>query len=125
LVVISPTLIQALTGAQTSLERKVFVTNADGQNGVLNNGFAYLRAPQIMLVFEENKQLVVTGSDFDRGAVLLIDGKVKATLPVQDSFRIVSTKKTLKKLVPGQRVTVQVRNGNGAISQSLFFERQP
>jgi hypothetical protein len=123
--VISPSLIQALTGAQTSLETKVYVTNADGQSGVLNNGFAYLRVPQIMHLFEEKRQLVVVGTDFDRGALLLIDGEIKATLPVLDSYRLVSTKKTLKKLPPLQRVRVQVRNGSGVSSQAMFFERRP
>lgn len=122
--VVSPTLIQALTGAQTSLETRVYVTNAEGQSGVLNNGFAYLRVPKITELFEEKKQLVVLGSDFDRGAVLFIDGEIKASLPVLDPYRLVSTKKTLKKL-PLQRVRVQVRNGNGVSSQIRFFERQP
>jgi hypothetical protein len=71
------------------------------------------------------KKLIVSGSKFDIGAALLIDGK-KQKKTVNDEVNpstMLIAKKAGKTLESGVPVTLQVRNSDGTLSNSLVFTR--
>jgi len=80
--------------------------------------------PIISGIAIEHKNLLVTGQDFDNGAVILLNEQPQPTL--QDSQNPTTTligEKLRKKIEPGQTVEVQVRNSNGALSPAFTFTR--
>ena len=80
--------------------------------------------PIISGIAIERKNLLVTGQDFDNGAVILLNAQPQPT--VQDSQNPTGTligEKLRKKIEPGQTVEVQVRNSNGVLSPTFTFTR--
>lgn len=107
----------------------IAVMNPDGQVGVLRQGFTFLPTPRILQVKIEQNRLVIysylffsEGFSFDNGAVILIDGKEVSTDPITTSLTLKS-KKALKRIQPGQTVQLQVRNGNGLLSNLFTYSR--
>jgi hypothetical protein len=73
--------------------------------------------PTITNVAKNNKQLIVTGANFDRRAKLLINGQVQKTT-VESANRLVA-KKAGKKVKPEDRL--QVRNADGTLSPEFIY----
>jgi hypothetical protein len=69
----------------------------------------------------KGKHLDITGSGFDQGAVILLDGRQQKT--VFTSGTSLRGKKVGKKIAVGQSVTLQVRNSDGSLSQVFSFTR--
>ena len=80
--------------------------------------------PTISTASISGKNLIVSGENFDAGAIILLNGADQRT--VNDSekpFSILIGKKVGKKIAPGQQVTLRVRNPDGAISAEFLFTR--
>jgi hypothetical protein len=70
------------------------------------------------------KNLIVTGSNFAGGAVIVLDGVDQRTLPDdQNPAATLIGKKVGKRIASGQTVHLQVRNPSGAISAVFIFVR--
>jgi photosystem II stability/assembly factor-like uncharacterized protein len=131
-VVVDANTIQAIAQGAFAGLANIVVMNPDGQTGTLEKAFNFLLTPTIQWGMIENKQLVLYGIvgspvgsgayGFDENAVLLLNGKeVKIDLPVTSN--ILKSKKALKKIQPGQIAQLQVRNGNGLLSNVFSFRR--
>jgi uncharacterized delta-60 repeat protein len=93
-----------------------------------SNDFAVARfqtaVPSISTASISRKNLVVSGENFDVGAIIVLDGADQRT--INDSEKPASVligKKVGKKIAPGQQVTLRVRNPDGAISAEFPFTR--
>lgn len=82
------------------------------------------RAPAIERVDLTGKRLVVTGVDFDPGAVIEIHGRPVTTHPAFDtpSNRLIA-KKGGKRLAVGTSSVITVRNSDNQISMPFFIFR--
>jgi len=69
----------------------------------------------------DGKNLMVTGVNFDSDAGILVDGNPQRTI-ISDSGTLVG-KKTAKHIPSGTMVSIQVENGDDAISQSFGFSK--
>jgi hypothetical protein len=78
--------------------------------------------PTIISVARSGKNLLVTGTNFDQSAVIVVDGVDQKTSP-GDSPNTLIGKKSFVAIDPGHTATVQVRNGTGAISPGFSFTR--
>ena len=67
------------------------------------------------------KNLDVAGSNFDIGAVILVNGVAQKT-KMQGSGSLVG-KKSLKAIAVGQTASIQVQNPDGAESATVQFTR--
>ncbi|HWP42337.1 MAG TPA: SBBP repeat-containing protein, partial [Blastocatellia bacterium] len=79
------------------------------------------RGPTITAAVIQGKHLDITGSGFERGAVILLDGE-----PQKTKFKNSTSlrgKKVGKKIAPGETVEVQVRNPDGVESGVFSFRR--
>jgi photosystem II stability/assembly factor-like uncharacterized protein len=82
--------------------------------------------PRIAGASVSGKNLIVTGEGFDRGAVILIDGVEQRTRNDESKpATVLIGKKAAKNIAPGQRVSIQVRNSDGLLSESFNFMRLP
>jgi hypothetical protein len=90
-----------------------FVTRIAGEPG-----------PVITTASIEGKSLAVFGRGFSNGALVFIDQQQQPTLNDRDhpSEKLIA-RKARKRIAPGQSVTVQVRNTDGALSNSFVFRR--
>jgi hypothetical protein len=71
-----------------------------------------------------SENLIVSGSEFDGGARILIDGVQQKTAgDAQDPAGKLIGKKSGKKIGRGQTVTLQVRNSGGELSNEFRFTR--
>jgi photosystem II stability/assembly factor-like uncharacterized protein len=131
-VVVDANTIQAIAQGAFSGQANIVVMNPDGQTGALEKAFNFLLTPLLRQVTVENNQLVLSGIvasptgsggyGFDSDAVLLVNGKeIKIDPPVTPE--ILRSKKALKKIQPGQTGQLQVRNGNGLLSNIFSFRR--
>ena len=77
--------------------------------------------PVITAAAIKGKHLDITGSGFDQGAVILLDGRQQKT--VFTSGTSLRGKKVGKKIAVGQSVTLQVRNSDGSLSQGFNYTR--
>jgi hypothetical protein len=81
--------------------------------------------PRITSARVNKKQLIITGENFDMGALLFMDeGKVKKTFndEVTPTTTLVAGKAG-KSISPGQTVVLQVRNLDGTTSENFTFTR--
>jgi hypothetical protein len=80
--------------------------------------------PVVTAAVLEGKRLIVSGSGFDDGAKILVDGeKQKTANDEANPDGILIGKKAGKFITAGSTVTIQVRNSNGSVSNSLLFTR--
>jgi hypothetical protein len=78
--------------------------------------------PKIISATVDGKNLIVSGENFEEGAVILVDGEDQRTLNFdQDFTSSVLGKKTAKRIAPGQTVTIRVRNPDGVLSPEFSF----
>jgi len=95
-------------------------SKGDGTVTVLLSSSASITRPAITQATKSGKQLLVTGSGFDNGAAVLVDGQPQRT--ANDSSSPTSSlvaKKGGKKVAPGS--VVQVQNSTGILSEWLIF----
>jgi protocatechuate 3,4-dioxygenase beta subunit len=81
--------------------------------------------PEITSASVSGKQLIVTGVNFDSGAILFMDGQ-RQTKTLNDSSNpttVLIAKKSGKSINPGQTVRLQVRNSDNSLSQEFLFTR--
>ena len=70
------------------------------------------------------KNLIVSGSGFDSGAVILLNGSDIRTLADEQSpSTTLIGKKAAKKIAPGTSVTLQVLDSDGTLSNLFTFQR--
>ena len=80
--------------------------------------------PRITGALVSGKSLIVSGENFDSGAMLLLDGERQKTKnDLQDPNRRLIAKKAGKRVGSGQTVAVQVRNSDGSLSTPFVFTR--
>jgi beta-glucanase (GH16 family) len=81
-------------------------------------------APAITSASIAGKNLIVGGSYFDGGSVIVVGGNDQRTLhDNQNPTTILVGKKTGKMIHAGDTVMIQVRNSDGAISSAFSFTR--
>lgn len=78
-------------------------------------------SPRITGALISGKHLLVFGENFDDDPVVLLDGEQRKTR--KDDQNTLFSKKTGKIIAPGQTVTLQVRNADGALSSEFRFTR--
>lgn len=72
----------------------------------------------------KGKKLIVTGKDFDRGAVILVNGiQQKTTNDESNPTTMLIAKKAAKQIARDQDVNIQVRNTDGTSSAPFLFRR--
>jgi hypothetical protein len=76
-------------------------------------------APSITGASVEGKKLIVSGENFDPGAVILLNGEEQKTISDEQNPKILIAKKAGKKVNTGDKL--QVRNPNGSLSQEFTF----
>jgi glucose/arabinose dehydrogenase len=86
----------------------------------LTSSVAQGAAPQIISVMVEGRNVIVSGQNFDSGAVILVDGQSVRTRHETDPNTLTG-KKLLKFLTPGQPVNIQVQDSNGMVSPGVPF----
>ena len=78
-------------------------------------------APVVTGASLNKKKLIVMGSDFDFGAVVLVNGTEVPTTYTSSSGLVA---KKVKKLIPkGSTATIQVRNSDGTLSNEFSYTR--
>jgi hypothetical protein len=75
--------------------------------------------PTITMASVAGKKLIVTGENFNPGAVILLNGEEQKTKDNQDQKTRLVAKKAGKLVKPGDRV--QVRNPDGTLSEEFIF----
>ena len=79
-------------------------------------------APVIQGASISGKNLVVTGAGFLKHAVIIVNGADVNTRTPKGGTTLIA-KKLGKQIVVGQTVTIQVRNPDGALSNTIMFTR--
>ena len=80
--------------------------------------------PRIVSVSISGKNLSVTGDNFDKGAVILINGVEQRTRNDQSApGTVLIGKKAAKSILPGQVVKIRVRNSDDTLSDEFAFAR--
>jgi uncharacterized delta-60 repeat protein len=97
-------------------------------NTAMNREFAIARylsnIPQILNASIKGKKLIVSGLNFDAGAVVLLNGAKQKTANDEASpTNVLIAKKAAKKIDPRQAVRLQVRNSDGTLSGEFHFIR--
>jgi hypothetical protein len=77
--------------------------------------------PTILSISIQGKNVIVTGSGFERGTVILLDGAEQKTK--FQSTTALKGKKVGRNIAPGQTVRFQVRTPDGLLSQEFSFTR--
>ena len=81
-------------------------------------------APRVTACALTGKHLIVDGEGFDEGATILLNGEAQSTKDsAANPTTMLLAKKAGKQIAPGQSVTIQVRNGDGTLSNELGFAR--
>ena len=82
------------------------------------------QGPSISGAAITGKKLLVLGSGFDQGARILLNGQQQKTInDGQNPTTSLLGKTAGKKISPGEKVTLQVRNSDGALSNEFSFMR--
>jgi hypothetical protein len=70
------------------------------------------------------KKLLVEGEGFDAGAVIVVDGQEQKTSNRSENpSGLLVSKKAARSIAPGQTVSIQARNSDGALSEAFRFTR--
>src|SRR5205085_9271519 len=82
--------------------------------------------PHITSAAISGKNLLVSGVNFDTGAVIVLNGVGQVTRnDAQNPSGLLVGKKVGKRIAPGQMVRLQVRNLDGTLSVEFSFVRPP
>jgi hypothetical protein len=92
-----------------------FVAKIDSSRG---------NTPSILSASVNRKKLLVSGKDFDLGAVILVDGKPqKSSNDELHPGTVLIAPKAARGIQSGQTVEIRVRNSNGMLSAQFNFTR--
>ncbi|HEU4388062.1 MAG TPA: intradiol ring-cleavage dioxygenase [Blastocatellia bacterium] len=82
-------------------------------------------APEIIGATVSGKQLIVTGRNFDSGAILFIDGErqKKTGNDETNPTTVLIARKSAKWITAGQTVKLQVRNSDNTLSNEFSYTR--
>jgi len=81
--------------------------------------------PRINSATVAGKNLLLSGENFEEGAIILVDGQDQRTLNSDQDFTgSLVGKKTGKRIASGQTVKLMVRNPDGVLSLDFSFTRQ-
>jgi hypothetical protein len=81
-------------------------------------------APAVNGASIEGKNLIVTGTGFMKHAVIIVNGADVHTKSVQGAMStMLLAKKLGRQIAVGQTVTIQVRNPDGTLSNTIMFTR--
>ena len=80
-------------------------------------------APKINNVTAERKNLVVSGENFDDESLILMNGDFQKTLRDDVASGVLIGKKVAKRIDSGQKVTIQVQNGDGQIAEGIDYTK--
>jgi beta-glucanase (GH16 family) len=80
-------------------------------------------APTINNVSAAKKNLLVIGENFDMESLILMNGDVQKTLRDEVASGALIGKKLAKKIASGQKVTIQVQNGDGQITAGFDYTK--
>jgi hypothetical protein len=99
-----------------SISWNIFVTRIGPSQGVA--------APKVIDAAISGKKLIVFGENFSDGAVIVLKGEAQKTSnePGSPTVALIG-KKSGKRIGRGQRVIIQVRNSDGALSEAFNFIR--
>lgn len=99
------------------------IVDGDGDGvGVVDLGAYEKQVPTITDVSIEGKNLIIMGTNFDSGSVILMNGvKQKTRYDDESPTTILIGKKLRNKIEPGQTVRLQVRDSDGALSLEFSF----
>jgi hypothetical protein len=101
-------------------------TDAAGNTSEYSECLRAIIQPVILNAAIEGKNLLVTGMNFDNGAVLTLNGVDQRTIPdPQNPSTSLIGKKTGKRIPSGTPVNLQVRNSDGTLSPVFPFMRPP
>jgi len=94
----------------------IFITRIGPSHGVA--------APKVVDGEISGKNLIVLGENFSDGAVIVLNGEAQKTSnePGSPTAALIG-KKSGKRIGRGQRVTIQVRNSDGVLSEAFSFIR--
>jgi hypothetical protein len=82
------------------------------------------QGPAIGSAAVTGKKLLVLGSGFDQSARILLNGQQQKTInDGQNPTTLLVGKTAGKKISPGEKVTLQVRNSDGSLSNEFSFTR--
>jgi hypothetical protein len=99
---------------------QIYITSEIVNPPATNTGLPLITEARV-----NKKQLIITGENFDFGAVLLMDGaKVKKTFNDEiNPTTVMVARKAGNQIVPGQEVMLQIRNLDGTLSNIFPFRR--
>ena len=80
-------------------------------------------APKINNVTGEKKNLVVSGENFDAESFILMNGDFQKTLRDDVETGVLIGKKLNKRIESGQKVTIQVQNGDGQTTEGIDYTK--
>ena len=80
-------------------------------------------APKINNVTGEKKNLVVSGENFDAESFILMNGDLQKTLRDDVEIGVLIGKKLNKRIESGQKVTIQVQNGDGQTTEGIDYTK--
>jgi hypothetical protein len=106
--------------AYAGVESRTGVLTIGGQNFTITQ---LGTGPFINRVSIQGKHLIITGENFDSGTVILLNGEPQKTLRDLADLTILTGKKLVKRIAPGQMVQIQVKNSNEVVSLVFPFTR--
>ena len=81
--------------------------------------------PTVTKVVAKGSKLIITGANFDEGAIIVLDGEEQRTRnDDQNPKSELVGKKAGKKIAPGQSVIISVKNPDGMMSLEFRFARR-
>ena len=93
-----------------------------GRFTILGGGGAATK-PTVTGVTQSGKKLTVTGTNFQDGAVIEVNGNEFGTTNGDPPSQVLKSKKAGKKIKPGQTAEITVRNPDGQRSDSFLYTR--
>jgi len=143
---LSPMNPVTLTGGAATFTRTGLTVSPATAQGIINNPAGYYfnvhtplntggairgqltatansMAPVVTGASIQGKNLIVTGTGFLKHAVIIVNGTDVHTKSAQGGSTMLVAKKLGKQIVVGQTVSIQVRNPDGALSNTIMFTR--
>jgi hypothetical protein len=106
--------------AYSGVASRTAVLTVGGQNFTITQ---LGTGPFISGISIQGKHLMITGENFDSGTQILVNGEPQKTLRDLADLTILTGKKLVKRIAPGQLVQIQVKNSNGVVSPVFPFTR--
>lgn len=118
-----PGTVRYSVAANTGTKSRSGSITVSNQTVTITQAAVDIRRPNITSAGIAGKNLVVTGDNFDSGAVILLNGEQQKTLHDEQDLHSLTGKKVGKRIAPGETVKLQVRNSDSALSSDFSFTR--